>query len=290
MAISAIAAVAAKEVVAHVGREVATQAVREIAQKMATEAGSQATSGTELQTSMLEQQTSQEGFRVGEMSETKGEGREFAKQKEADAADELRGKLDAEESEPEAKDVQPENVPETETAEIEATENVEIQEPVESIEQVEGQDAFREAIKEETGWSDEIVDNVRNEGSYEIYKNADIREGSTNGGQHLQQPEIDRGYKDDFGRTNEERMRQGLSAYDAKTGEKIELHHMGQKPDSPFAELRENLDHGDGNHHILHDIKSESWRHEPGRVAEYAKQKVEYWKARAEQLWGKEVA
>ena len=81
-----------------------------------------------------------------------------------------------------------------------------------------------------------------------------------------------------------ERMQNGLSPYDAKSGEKLELHHMGQKADSPFAELRENIDHGDGNHHVLHEFKTESWRHEPGSEQAYASQRTEYWKTRAQQL------
>lgn len=101
MAIEAVAAIAAKEVAVEAAKEAALQSAREIAQKMATEAGAQG-SGSELQTAMMERQTMQEGFRVGEMPENKGEGREILKQREADAAEELRGKLDNEELRPEA--------------------------------------------------------------------------------------------------------------------------------------------------------------------------------------------
>ncbi len=301
MAIEAVAAIAAKEVAVQAAREAAMQAAREIAQKMAAETGAQG-AGNELQTAMMERQTMQEGFRVGEMPETKGEGRELLKQKEADAADELRGKLDADETRPEA-----ENAAETESSEVqnpaesevpeadaaqeaaetqeavETAETADAQEGAETAEQVEGQEALRDVIKEETGWSDEIVDSIRNEGEYGVYKNADLKEGTVNGKQCLQR-EIDPSFKDDFGRTNMERMQNGLSPYDAKSGEKLELHHMGQKADSPFAELRENIDHGDGNHHVLHEFKTESWRHEPGSEQAYASQRTEYWKTRAQQL------
>ena len=301
MAIEAVAAIAAKEVAVQAAREAAMQAAREIAQKMAAETGAQG-AGNELQTAMMERQTMQDGFRVGEMPETKGEGRELLKQKEADAADELRGKLDADETRPEA-----ENAAETESSEVqnpaesevpeadaaqeaaetqeavETAETADAQEGAETAEQVEGQEALRDVIKEETGWSDEIVDSIRNEGEYGVYKNADLKEGTVNGKQCLQR-EIDPSFKDDFGRTNMERMQNGLSPYDAKSGEKLELHHMGQKADSPFAELRENIDHGDGNHHVLHEFKTESWRHEPGSEQAYASQRTEYWKTRAQQL------
>lgn len=307
MAISAIAAVAAKEVVAHAAREAATQAAREIAQKMATESATQ-TAGREIQASVMERQAVQDGFRVGEMPDAEGEGREIFKEKESDAVDELRGKLDAGQTQPDAgtiSETEPlelQNAIETEVPAgtevqevaqskeaiesgelIKAQEGVESSESVANVERTEGRESLREMIKSETGWSDEIVGSIRNEGEYGVYKKADLKEGSVNGKQCLQR-EIDPSYTDDFGRTNVERMQHGLSPYDAESGEKLELHHMGQKADSPFAELRENIDHGDGNHHVLHDMKSESWRHEPGRVADYANQRTEYWKARAEQL------
>lgn len=94
MAIEAVAALAAKELGVQAAREAAIQAAREIAQKMAAEAGMQG-SGREVQTAMMERQAMQEGFRIGEMPETKGEGRELCRQKEAEAAEELRGKIDA---------------------------------------------------------------------------------------------------------------------------------------------------------------------------------------------------
>lgn len=94
MAIEAIAAVAAKEVAIGVTtKEAALQAAREIAQKMVNEVGAQK-AGSELQTAMMERQAMQEGFRIGEMPENKGEGHEVLKEKEASAAEDLRGKLE----------------------------------------------------------------------------------------------------------------------------------------------------------------------------------------------------
>ena len=94
MSISAAIAVVAKEVVVKAAvesaKEAAVQATREVAQKIATDAAAQG-GGKELQSAMMERQTMQDGFRTGEIPETKGEGRELAKQREADAAEELRG-------------------------------------------------------------------------------------------------------------------------------------------------------------------------------------------------------
>lgn len=142
-AIEAVAAAAAKEVAVQTAREAATQAAREIAQKMVSDAGTQGI-GNEMQTAMMERQTIQEGFRVGEMPETKGEGREIFRQKESDAAEELRGKFEAEEpqsgidsaSETESPEVQTAAETEVQPAEV-AQEVVESQNVVEPTEQTE---------------------------------------------------------------------------------------------------------------------------------------------------------
>ena len=70
--------------------------------------------------------------------------------------------------------------------------------------------------------------------------------------------------------------------YEALTGEKIELHHLGQDKNGPLVELCENSEHGDGNHGTLHTKDGESWRHEPGARAQYDKERTEHWKTRAE--------
>lgn len=128
MAIEAIAAVAVKEVAVAAAKEAAVQAAREIAQKMAVETGGQA--GRELQHAMIERQTMQEGFRVGEMPESKGEGRELAKKLESDAAEELRGKLAVEDTSPE---ISKENEL-SDTPSVEDRQQVEQQEATASVE------------------------------------------------------------------------------------------------------------------------------------------------------------
>ena len=139
MSISAAIAVVAKEVVVKevavkAAKEAALQATREVAQKIATDAATQG-AGKELQTAMMERQTMQEGFRTGEMPETKGEGRELAKQREADAAEELRGKLDGDETQPEIAERQELS----DTPNVEVQQHVEVQETTEATASVETQ-------------------------------------------------------------------------------------------------------------------------------------------------------
>lgn len=137
-------------------------------------------------------------------------------------------------------------------------------------------------LKEETGWSDEVVDSIDNPAQAEIYKKADLHEENVNGRECLVK-DIDYDYVDEkTGMTNRELMAKGRSPYDAKTGEKIELHHMGQQYDAPFAELSENSEHGDGNHATLHPKSEGSWRNEEGLDAQYRKEKRDHWKTRSE--------
>ena len=89
-------------------------------------------------------------------------------------------------------------------------------------------DAEKQQIKEETGWSDEIINHIDSMEQYEIYKKAGLHEEVVNGRPCLVK-DIDWDYVDPkTGKTNRELAAEGRSPIDSKTGEKIELHHMGQ--------------------------------------------------------------
>ncbi len=136
-------------------------------------------------------------------------------------------------------------------------------------------------ILEETGWPQEIVDCIESMEQYEVYKNADLEYALIDGRPCLVK-KIDWDYVDpDSGLTNRELVERKRVPIDAKTGEKIELHHMGQEFDSPFAELCENSEHGDGKDGILHDKGIESWRRNKECQAQYRAQRISHWKTRA---------
>lgn len=145
-------------------------------------------------------------------------------------------------------------------------------------------DEEREKIKEETGWSDEIIDHISSIEQYnKVYKNAGLHEAEVDGRKCLLK-NIDYDYVDPkTGLTNRELMENGRSPIDAKTGEKIGLHHMGQNFDGPFAELCENSEHGDGNHETLHPKSEGSWRKDPDKKSQYNIEKKEHWKARLQE-------
>ena len=165
-----------------------------------------------------------------------------------------------------------------------AAKEAETQDTTDNSEKKELSDADRMKIKEETNWSDEIIDRIENMDQYEIYKKADLHEEEINGRKCLVK-NIDMDYVDPkTGMTNCERMKKGWSPIDSKTGEKIELHHMGQDYDSPFAELCENSEHGDGNHTTLHTKTGESWRRDPELKEQYNNEdKPSHWMERAKE-------
>ena len=63
-------------------------------------------------------------------------------------------------------------------------------------------------------------------------------------------------------------------------GKSLELHHIGQKMDSPLAELKIEEHRGQGKDAILHDKTKET---EIDRN-EFKKERESHWKERAEQL------
>ena len=133
-------------------------------------------------------------------------------------------------------------------------------------------------IKEETGWSDEIVDSISSMLEYEIYRKAGLVEAEIGGKKCLIRNDIDWEQKDAMGRTNKERVEQGLSPIN-KDGKVIELHHIGQHADSPLAELTPEEHRGKGNDTILHDKTKES---EIDRQA-FTGERNAHWEARANQ-------
>ena len=156
--------------------------------------------------------------------------------------------------------------------------------PIKDIQNKEGLTTKeKEIIKQETGWSDEIIDCIKSMEEYEIYKNAGLHEGEINGRKCLLK-NIDLDYMDKrTGMTNRELMEKGLSPIDSKTGERIELHHLGQGFDSPFVELCADSEHGDGNHKILHTKTSDSWRNNPDSKRQYQIEKRNHWKTRTQE-------
>lgn len=142
-------------------------------------------------------------------------------------------------------------------------------------------------IKEETGWSDEIIDNIKNMKQYEVLKKAGLKEVEINGRKCLIKENIDLDYTDEDGVSNRDRMARGLAPLDSKTGKPIELHHLGQKADSPLVELTEEehrtgeYEDGKKNQSLWHDNTVETEVHGEGN--NWDQERKAHWKERAAQ-------
>ncbi|VVO14899.1 hypothetical protein PS718_03735 [Pseudomonas fluorescens] len=125
----------------------------------------------------------------------------------------------------------------------------------------------------------EVLDAIGSEAEAKIYENANLEPAEVNGKDALIRTDIDYDQKDAMGTTNLDRMKSGRAPLDAN-GKPIELHHIGQKQDSPLAELTSAEHRGNGNDNVLHNKQKES---EINRE-DFDKERKDYWKARAEQI------
>lgn len=140
-------------------------------------------------------------------------------------------------------------------------------------------------IKEATGWSNEIIDNIKNMKQYEVLKNAGLQEVEISDRKCLIKENIDFDYTDEDGVTNRDRMVRGLAPLDCKTGKPIELHHLGQKVDSPLVEFTEEehrtgeYEDGKKNQSLWHDNTVETEVHGEGN--NWDQERKNHWKERA---------
>ena len=135
----------------------------------------------------------------------------------------------------------------------------------------------KQELISETGWSKNIVDNMRWKEEASVYKDSNLVEKDVNGRPCFQRTDIDYNAKDDFGKTNKERMLDGKAPL--ADGKPVELHHIGQRQDSPLAELTFN-EHK-SNFISLHEVPPQLSQIDRG---EFRKEKAEYWRMRGEEL------
>ena len=125
---------------------------------------------------------------------------------------------------------------------------------------------------------------------YEILKNAGLIEVEINGRKCLIKENIDLDYTDEDGVSNRDRIARGLAPLDSKTAKPLELHHLGQKADSPLVELTEEehrtgeYEDGKKNQSLWHDNTVETEVHGEGN--NWDQERKAHWKARAEQSKG----
>ena len=92
------------------------------------------------------------------------------------------------------------------------------------------------AILQREGYPLDVINEFRSMEQYNICKEAGLSQQMVNGNTALIR-DIDLDFVDEMGRTNLERMKQGLAALDPATGDSYQLHHIGQRADSTLAIL-----------------------------------------------------
>lgn len=133
------------------------------------------------------------------------------------------------------------------------------------------------AIQRESKYPLDVIKEFSSMEQYEICKNAGLSPQMVNGNTALIRS-IDLNYVDDLGRTNLQRMQQGLAALDP-TGQSYQLHHIGQQADSTLAILTQAEHMLGGNNTIWHLLGNATQVH--GTGSSWTTQRQDFWKTMA---------
>ena len=128
-------------------------------------------------------------------------------------------------------------------------------------------------IQKESGYPLDVIKGFKTVEQYNICKDAGLTPYMVDGKMALVR-NIDLNFSDEFGRTNLQRMQEGLAALDPATGEAYQLHHIGQEMNSTLAILTRGEHMQGGNNAIWHEI-GEASRIDRGV---FDKQRAEFWK------------
>ncbi len=128
-------------------------------------------------------------------------------------------------------------------------------------------------IQSESGYPASVISELHNMEEYEALKSANLQPYIVNGKTALIRGDIDPFSVDEFGRTNLQRMENGLAPLDA-TGKSFQLHHIGQESDGTLAILTSS----EHENSALHGFKLVS---EIDR-ADFAKTRNDFYKSLAE--------
>ena len=129
------------------------------------------------------------------------------------------------------------------------------------------------AIQMESGYPLDVIKGFKSMEQYDICREAGLTPTMVDGKLALIR-EIDLNFTDEFGRTNLQRMQEGLAALDPVTGQSYQLHHIGQEMDSTLAILTEAEHMQGGNNLIWHELGEASKINR----SVFDKQRAEFWK------------
>ena len=132
-------------------------------------------------------------------------------------------------------------------------------------------------IQRESKYPLDVIKQFKSMEQYEICRDAGLKAVTVNGKTSLVRA-IDLDYIDELGRTNLQRMKQGLAAIDPNSGVSYELHHIGQKTESTLAILTKAEHMQGGNNTIWHEFGVASEVHSASTQSIWLTQKQTYWK------------
>jgi len=136
-------------------------------------------------------------------------------------------------------------------------------------------------ISEISNYSEDVNKFIRNPNEIKVYENANLDEAIVNDRIVLKSIDIDPNITDAMGRTNIDRMDKGLAPIDAE-GSSYNLHHIGQKMDSPLAELKQS------EHNIydkvLHEKTIKTEIHNDENESLWNTERKQHWKTRATEI------
>lgn len=130
-------------------------------------------------------------------------------------------------------------------------------------------------IQQESTLPLDFIKNFHSVEEYEVYRDAGLQ-GQKVDGQWAYVRDIDWSFLDSQGRTNAQRVLEGLSPLDPE-GNSYELHHIGQRTDSPLAILT-SREHEE-NFSALHANTGASEGEQPSQGSEWTQQRRNFWRA-----------
>lgn len=137
-------------------------------------------------------------------------------------------------------------------------------------------------IQKQSGYPLDVIKQFSRMEQYQICQAAGLSPQMVNGNIALIRS-IDLNFVDDMGRTNLQRMQQGLAALDP-TGQAYELHHIGQHANSTLAILTKAEHMQGGNNKIWHVLGETTEVHGAGNTWDLQRQ--QFWKQLANMMTG----
>lgn len=137
-------------------------------------------------------------------------------------------------------------------------------------------------IQKQSGYPLDVIKQFSSMEQYQICQAAGLSPHMVNGNIALIR-NIDLNFVDDMGRTNLQRMQQGLAALDP-TGQAYELHHIGQHANSTLAILTKAEHMQGGNNKIWHVLGETTEVHGAGNTWDLQRQ--QFWKQLAKMMTG----